>query len=74
MHHFIDNECSRRKLDTPKFAMTGVVMGPGWAIAQVRRKLWLPFQHRGTHIQDEREPRTPSPGTKCLKILFGRTP
>jgi hypothetical protein len=35
--------------------MTGVVMGPGWTIARVRRKLWLPFQNRGTHVQDERE-------------------
>jgi hypothetical protein len=46
MHRFIDNECSRRKLDTPKIAMTGVVTGPGLAIARVRRKLWLPFQNR----------------------------
>jgi transmembrane sensor len=35
--------------------MTGVLIGRGWWPARVRRKFWLPFRTRGTHIQDERE-------------------
>ena len=50
MDRFICNESSRRELDTSKFAMTGAVMGPGWGMARVQRKLWLPFRTWGTHI------------------------
>jgi len=48
----MDNESSRRELDTPKFRDDRCGDRSGWGPARVCEIFWLPFRPWWTHIKN----------------------